>query len=313
MSADLDEGNVDGLEEGDNDLINSLIQDGGNFNDLVFERDVEEIDQIEAFCNYYTKHLEKAKFKELRKFCEFQMFELICVCAWEHVSTTGKSFKNDLKWNALVGFFDNILDNFPVKEWWRTTIMQFLQSTTLPKGLIELINEYRNTVTISKSWKDRHKGKLNGCNEHEIRVLHFGYKIEDTAKKAVSEIGMHYNKLYRSPEELPSGTNNTSRLYLAIKNCLFPVEKKFLYLQKRRRQFYRERESKSKEKVSKAYLMEGFEEFIAEEKANLIVEDYFPKHWLTFQMCSFPINERFPGGVYVRKHILFLQLLLLLN
>ena len=138
--------------------------------------------------------------------------------------------------------------------------------------------------------------------------MHFGYKIEDTAKKAISGIGMHYNKLYRSPAELPSGTNSTSHLYLAMKNCLFPVERKVVYLQRRKRQFYREVKaaeeegkgsSEEKPKLSKVYLLDGYEKWLEREKAGIVMDDYFPKHWLTFHMCSLPINDRFGEGVYV--------------
>ena len=62
-----------------------------------------------------------------------------------------------------------------------------------------------------------------------------------------------------------------SPLYLAIKNCLFSVEKKALYLQKRRRQFYREK-NESTPKLTKTYLMDGF---IAKEKAGSQIEDFF--------------------------------------
>jgi hypothetical protein len=40
-----------------------------HFDDLVLEKDVADIDQIEAFCTYYVKHAGKAKFKNLRKAC----------------------------------------------------------------------------------------------------------------------------------------------------------------------------------------------------------------------------------------------------
>jgi len=90
MSADLDEGlDEDGVADGDNQLINSLINDQAvNFEDLVFERDIPQVDQIELFCNYFTRHLEKAKFKDIRRFIEFQIFEMACVCAWESVSSS---------------------------------------------------------------------------------------------------------------------------------------------------------------------------------------------------------------------------------
>ena len=34
---------------------------------LVLEKDVADIDQIEAFCTYYLNHAAKAKFKTLEK------------------------------------------------------------------------------------------------------------------------------------------------------------------------------------------------------------------------------------------------------
>jgi len=135
MSANIEEDLEEEVgDQADNELVEALINESVNFEDLVFEKDVEEGDQIQMFCNYYAKHLDKAKFKEIRKFFEFQFFELICVCAWQHVSTSGNSYKNDIKWGALVDFFDNILANFPLKQWWRTSLMQFLPASKIPVG-----------------------------------------------------------------------------------------------------------------------------------------------------------------------------------
>ncbi len=51
------------------------------------------MDQIEVFCKYYAKHVAKAKFADIRRACEFQIFVLICVCAWEKsVSKSGQYF-----------------------------------------------------------------------------------------------------------------------------------------------------------------------------------------------------------------------------
>jgi len=99
MFDEVEEENEDGGDnnQADFDLVNSIINDSVNFEDLVFEKDVEEVDQIQLFCQYYAKHADLAKFKDIRKFCEFQIFELICACAWEHVSSSGASYKNDIK------------------------------------------------------------------------------------------------------------------------------------------------------------------------------------------------------------------------
>ena len=101
MSTQAEDVIEEGVEGVDDALIDSLI-DAVHFDDLVLKKDVADIDQIEAFCIYYLKHAAKAKLKNIRKACELQIFELCCVCAWESVSTSGQSFKNDVKWGAFV-------------------------------------------------------------------------------------------------------------------------------------------------------------------------------------------------------------------
>ena len=101
-------------------LYDLLLIVGGyiyNFMSTQVEEGVEGIDA------------NKAKFKDIRKACELQIFELICVCAWESVSKSGQSFKNGVKWGALVTHFDNILVNYPLKQWWRLSLMQHAVSS----------------------------------------------------------------------------------------------------------------------------------------------------------------------------------------
>ena len=78
-----------------------------------------------------------------------------------------------------------------------------MQSSKIPDSCLRIFeifanNEVRSSEVISKTWKGHNKTKLAGCSVPEIRVLHFGCKIDKMAKKVVSIIGMQYNKLYRS-------------------------------------------------------------------------------------------------------------------
>ena len=177
-------------------------------------------------------------------------------------------------------------------------MIKFLPACKVPNGVRELANKYRQTASITKTWRERNEKLISGNTEVELLNIHFGYKIKQCAKIAIHQVGMFYNKLHRTREELPSGTNNMIHLYLAIKNCLFVREKKALHCSKRQRQWYRDRPSKGA-KMSKTYAMEGFEEFWEDEKANLVLQDFYPKHWLTFHMCSHPITDRFPDKSYV--------------
>ena len=84
-----------------------------------------------------------------------------------------------------------------------------MQSSKIPDSCLRIFeifanNEVRSSEVISKTWKGHNKTKLAGCSVPEIRVLHFGCKIDKMAKKVVSIIGIQYNKLYRSRAELPS-------------------------------------------------------------------------------------------------------------
>ena len=150
MSTQIEEGIEEGVKDPDDNLIDSLIDDV-HFDDLVLEKNVADVDQIEVFCTYYLKHVDKAKFKDIRKSCEFQIFEMICVCAWESVSTSGQSFKNDIKWGALVIHYDNIIANYPLKQWWRGCLMQYLlPASKIPAGVFEIAN-----VGQFGSWTER--------------------------------------------------------------------------------------------------------------------------------------------------------------
>ena len=75
MSTQIEEGIEEGVKDPDDNLIDSLIDDV-HFDDLVLEKNVADVDQIEVFCTYYLNHVDKAKFKDIRKSCEFQIFEM---------------------------------------------------------------------------------------------------------------------------------------------------------------------------------------------------------------------------------------------
>ena len=66
MSTQIEEGNEEGVKDPDDNLIDFLIDDV-HFDDLVPEKDVADVDQIEILWNYYAKHVDKAKFKDFRR------------------------------------------------------------------------------------------------------------------------------------------------------------------------------------------------------------------------------------------------------
>ena len=170
MSTEVEEGIKERVDGVDNALIDSLI-DAVHFDDLVLEKGVADVDQIEVFCAYYAKHADKVKFKDIRELCELQIFELICVCAWESVSKSGHLFKNDVKWGALVTHFDNILANYPLKQWWRVSLMQFLPLSKIPDGVIEIANDM-----CAVRWLFRRLGKVvTRASFRVVRNLKFEY------------------------------------------------------------------------------------------------------------------------------------------
>jgi hypothetical protein len=163
-------------------------------------------------------------------------------------------------------------------------LIHHLPASKLPKGVSEIANKWRTTSSITATWRRRNAGKIKGNSEADVLKMFFGNKIEKVAKVAVHQVKMFYNKMYRTKEELPSGTNNMSHLYYAIKNNLFVREKKAAYFQRRTRQFNRERPDKCS-KITKDYLVDGFDDFVEEAKLQLVIADFFPTHWL---VANFP-------------------------
>jgi len=76
MSTQIEEGNKEGVKDPDDNLIDFLIDDV-HFDDLVLEKDVADVDQIELFWNYYAKHVDKAKFKDFRRALLFRLLNIL--------------------------------------------------------------------------------------------------------------------------------------------------------------------------------------------------------------------------------------------
>ena len=169
-----------------------------------------KIDEVAEISKFYIKHADKKSktSEDIASAFEYHIFELICVVAWNCCSSSGERYKNDIRWGALATNYDNIVSNYPQKHWWRESLIKFLPSTNIPKGVTEIANKFRVTSAITSTWRKRHASKINGNTEQEILKMFFGNKVEDVAKKAIREVSMHYNKLYRTQEELPSGSNN---------------------------------------------------------------------------------------------------------
>ena len=55
--------------------------------------------------------------------------------------------------------------------------------------------------------------------------------------------------------------------------------------------------------------MEGFNKMLEKELKIIVWDDYFPKHWLSFHMLSFPIDVRFPEDSFVSNFHLYLYII----
>ena len=309
----VDNSNVDVVDTDvtDKKLMDDIINEPVVFNDLVLEADVNEIDEIESMCSHYIKYMDADD--DIKEGFEYQFFECVCVIAYEHVSG-GSTVKNEIKWDSLAKHFMNVIDNYPMKHWWREGILKFLPASKLPVGVLELAQRIRDSDKITKTWLKRNSKKTIGLSDDDVRTMYFGYKVETTAKLAITQVSMFYNSLYRKPgEELPSGTNNMSRLYRAMKKCLFEREKKAAYVESRKRAFGRRKDVQKGDSVSRAWLMDGFEKHMEKEFKSLIIEDYFPKHWLAFHLLSKPVEDRFPKESYVSMLIFVFMFDLIYN
>ena len=84
MSTQIEEGNEEGAKDPDDNLIDFLIDDV-HFDDLVLEKDVADVVQIEIFWNYYAKYdVDKAKFKDFRRALLFRLLNILTVVCFVH-------------------------------------------------------------------------------------------------------------------------------------------------------------------------------------------------------------------------------------
>ena len=98
------------------------------------------------------------------------VWDKICetICCYGKVRNT--SFKNDVKWGTLVTHFDNIFANYPLKQWWRASFMNFLPDSKIPEGVFEI-----GMKCVILSWF-RRLGKLETKPRSlVVRILKFVY------------------------------------------------------------------------------------------------------------------------------------------
>ena len=91
-------------------------------------------------CEHYAKHFDSDD--SIKNRFEYQFFECICVMAYEHVAE-GSTVKNDIKWDSLAGHFINVLNNYPMKVWWREGILKFLPAAKVPAGVLKVAERIR--------------------------------------------------------------------------------------------------------------------------------------------------------------------------
>jgi hypothetical protein len=127
----------------------------------------------------------------------------------------------------------------------------------------------------------------------EIKLkLYFGHLLISDAVTAIGKIKQFHNRYFVPPGELASG-KNMSAMYKAMKRQLLKV-----YSQEQGyNTLCRKNEWKTgvwslEEKASKmeAYREKKISEW--EEKGDIV---FVPDYWLTFLLCSFPMEVYFPG------------------
>ena len=131
----------------DKELIDSIINEPLVFDNLDIEEDVNDLDDIKNMCEHYAKHLDSDD--SIKNRFEYQFFECICVMAYEHVAE-GSTVKNDIKWDSLAGHFINVLNNYPMKVWWREGILKFLPAAKVPAGVLKVAERIRVEDKLSR-------------------------------------------------------------------------------------------------------------------------------------------------------------------
>ena len=252
------------------------------------------VDEIESFVCTTRAIIANGKKAPLNDIFN-QIFNFFAVMAYDANLTAGdmKAADHGL---AMTTSYSDIVSNLSMKEDWHGIFFSKWPGDALPQEYLTWADEVFRHGKNGKDadlnkWIDKEASKYSGAAKEIKLKVYFGHLLIVDAVKAIGKIKQFHNRYWVHPSELHSGKSLTA-LYVAMKRQLLKI-----YAQEQGyNTLYKRAEWKNKtwsleEKAAKleAYREKKIKEW--EEKGDTV---YLPDYWLTFLLCSFPMNVHFP-------------------
>ena len=252
------------------------------------------VDEIESFVCTTRAIIASGKKAPLNDIFN-QIFNFFAVLAFDANLTAGdmKAADHGL---AMTTSYSDIVNNLSMKEDWHNIFFSKWPDDKLPQEYLTWADEVFRHGKSGKDadlnkWIDKEASKYSSASKEIKLKVYFGHLLIVDAKKAVGKIKMFHNRYYVHPVDLHSGKSLTA-LYVAMKRQLCKVyaqEQGYNTLHKKTE--WKDKIWSLEEKAAKleSYREKKIKEW--EEKGDTV---FLPDYWLTFLLCSFPMNVHFP-------------------
>ena len=222
-----------------------------------------------------------------------QMLNFFAMMAYDANLTAGELKIADYA-ILMVDKYRDIVDNLPKETAFKELFFSKWPDSMIPQAYHNWVDELFKKGpfnTTLNSWIDKHAQKYSTSTKEVKLKVAFGGKLINEAVAARGQIQSHHNRLYVPPHELASGKNMTA-MFKAMKKQLLKMawqEQGFNTLCKKP-EWKNIWSFEDKAKKLEDYRDKKLGEW--EQKGD---SAHLPDYWLTFQLCSLPVQFHYPG------------------
>ena len=257
------------------------------------DADVEVVDEIESFVQTFnTVKLAKNK-NPFNALCH-QILNFFAMKAFD-ANLSGPEMKIADYAILMVDTYRDIVENLSKETAYKEIFFnKWLPDKALPTAYTTWVEEIYNKGPQNSDlnkWIDKHAQKFSRSTKEEKLKVAFGGKLINEAQTAKGQIQAHHNRLYVPPHELASGKNMTA-MFKAMKKQLLKMD----WQDQGHNTLSRKAEWKTtwsyedKARKLEEYREKKFAEW--EEHGDVA---FLPDYWLTFQLCSLPVQVHYPN------------------
>jgi RNase P subunit RPR2 len=259
------------------------------------DSDVPVIDEVQSFVDVVMDCImngRKQAFNELFG----QILQVFASVAYEAVYTIGEMKAAE---HALVMFttYQDLLRNLHLKDGYAEAFFRKWPGGVLPEEFYawadnKFANGKNGKEESLNEWINKEAPKHASASKETKLQLYFGNMLINSAQEAFRVIKKYHNRYYVRPEELASGKNMTA-MFKAMKRQLCKV---YAQLQGYNTLTHRkEWKENSWNHAEKAHQLAEYRKKKIDGWERFGDRFYMPDCWLTFLLCSYPVQFLCPG------------------